>query len=114
MQRRDREADAADAAGRQEPPLTAMTDTPHRRVRSFVRRPGRMTTSQARALEELWPTFGIEFDEQALNLADVFGRDADVVLEIGYGNGDTLVEMAAANPEQNFLGVEVHEPGVGH
>ncbi len=91
-----------------------MTDIPHRRVRSFVRRPGRMTTSQARALEELWPTCGVELDGQPLDLAALFGRDADVVLEIGYGNGDTLVEMAAANPGLNYLGIEVHEPGVGH
>ena len=91
-----------------------MSNPPQRRVRSFVRRPGRITPSQARALDELWPTVGVEFDGQPLDLAALFGRDADVVLEIGYGNGDTLVEMAATHPEQNFLGVEVHEPGVGH
>ena len=91
-----------------------MTNSPHRRVKSFVRRPGRMTTSQARALEDLWPPYGIEFDGQPLDFSAIFGRDANVVMEIGYGNGDTLVEMAAAHPEQDYLGIEVHEPGVGH
>ncbi len=91
-----------------------MTNSPHRRVKSFVRRPGRMTTSQARALEDLWPTYGIEFDGQPLDFSAIFGRDANVVMEIGYGNGDTLVEMAAAHPQQDYLGIEVHEPGVGH
>ena len=91
-----------------------MSNPPQRRVRSFVRRPGRITPSQTRALDDLWPDVGVEYDGQPLDLVTLYGRDAEVVLEIGYGNGDTLVEMAAANPEQNFLGVEVHEPGVGH
>ena len=91
-----------------------MNDFPKRRVRSFVRRPGRMTPSQARALDTLWPVYGVEFDGQRLDFTTVFKRDADVILEIGYGNGDTLVAMAAANPDRNYLGVEVHEPGVGH
>ncbi len=99
-----------------------------RRVRSFVRRPGRMTTSQSRALEDLWPIFGIDWrvdgsaDPTAegadaceqLDLEAVFGRLAPVVLEIGYGNGDTLVARAASDPDRNYLGIEVHEPGVGH
>lgn len=91
-----------------------MNDFPKRRIRSFVRRPGRMTPSQARALDAFWPVYGIEFDGQRLDFTVLFKRDADVILEIGYGNGDTLVAMAAANPERNYLGVEVHEPGVGH
>ena len=91
-----------------------MSNPPQRRVRSFVRRPGRITPSQTRALDDLWPDVGVEYDGQPLDLVTLYGRDAEVVLEIGYGNGDTLVEMAAANPAQNFLGVEVHEPGVGH
>jgi tRNA (guanine-N7-)-methyltransferase len=85
-----------------------------RRVRSFVRRPGRMTRSQTRALEEDWPAYGVEYAPGILDLAAVFGREAPVVLEIGFGNGDTFVEQAAADPERNYLGIEVHEPGVGH
>ncbi|MEE4162574.1 MAG: tRNA (guanosine(46)-N7)-methyltransferase TrmB [Woeseiaceae bacterium] len=87
----------------------------HRRaVRSFVKRAGRLTTSQQRALEELWPTWGIDYAPETLDLDAVFGRAAPRVLEIGFGNGDSLVEMAAGSPETDYLGVEVHEPGVGH
>ena len=86
----------------------------HRAVRSFVRRAGRMTASQERALEALWPKFGIEYSPEEIDLETVFGRRADTVLEIGFGNGDSLVAAAAARPELNFLGIEVHEPGVGH
>lgn len=85
-----------------------------RTVRSFVRRAGRITASQQRALDELWPIFGIEFDDTPLDLPSLFGREAPVVLEIGFGNGETLVEQAVANPDRDFIGIEVHEPGVGH
>lgn len=85
-----------------------------RKVRSFVRRPGRITASQARALTELMPQFGIEFRERALNLGDVFGREAPRVLEIGFGDGEALLTAAANHTDVDFLGVEVHEPGVGH
>ena len=87
----------------------------HRRpVRSFVRRAGRLTASQARALEELWPARGIPFAQRPLDLDAVFGRTAPRVLEIGFGNGESLVEQARQHPELDFLGVEVHEPGIGH
>ena len=86
----------------------------HRPIRSFVRRAGRLTTSQQRALQELWPRYGLEYTGKPLDLADLFGREAPVVLEIGFGNGDTLVEQAVATPGHDFLGIEVHEPGVGH
>ena len=85
-----------------------------RTVRSFVRRTGRLTPSQERALRELWPTFGISYSEQALDLNSVFGRIAPRVLEIGFGNGETLVEQAATAPDTDFVGIEVHKPGVGH
>ncbi len=85
-----------------------------RTIRSFVRRAGRMTASQQRALDDLWPAFGIAFDESPLDFEALFGRRAKVVLEIGFGNGETLVEQAAAAPEKDFIGIEVHEPGVGH
>lgn len=73
-----------------------------------------MTASQQKAMQELWPDMGIEFGEQALDLGGVFGRDAPLVVEIGFGNGDSLVQQALQHPECNFLGIEVHVPGVGH
>ena len=85
-----------------------------RPIRSFVRRAGRLTPSQQRAREELWPVYGIDPRAAPLDLGTVFGRSAPVVLEIGFGNGDTLVQQAAAHPDFDFLGVEVHEPGIGH
>ena len=86
----------------------------HRTIRSFVRRAGRMTNSQERALAELWPVFGVEFDAAPLDFQTLFGRRAPVVLEIGFGNGETLVQQAMEHPDFDFLGIEVHEPGVGH
>jgi tRNA (guanine-N7-)-methyltransferase len=85
----------------------------HRRVRSFVRREGRMTDAQKDALDRLWPRFGIDPPTALLDYASVFGRPAPVVLEIGFGNGDYLLSRAQAEPEKNFLGIEVHRPGVG-
>jgi tRNA (guanine-N7-)-methyltransferase len=93
-----------------------MTDgTPHpRAIRSFVRREGRMTPAQERAFERLWGRFGIDYAPKLLDLDRVFGRRAERVLEIGFGNGETLVEQAAADPGRDYIGVEVHRPGVGH
>ena len=90
------------------------TPSPHRRVRSFVRRAGRLTTGQRRALDELWPRWGIDPPDGSLDLAAPFDRDAPAVLEIGFGDGEVLLETAARHPEWNCLGVEVHEPGIGH
>ncbi|MDY0049334.1 MAG: tRNA (guanosine(46)-N7)-methyltransferase TrmB [Halothiobacillaceae bacterium] len=86
---------------------------PHRPIRSFVRREGRLTVGQQRALDELFPRFGLPGDTP-LDLSAVFGRSAPVTLEIGFGNGETLAAMAAAAPERDFIGIEVHRPGVGH
>ena len=86
---------------------------PLRRIRSFVRRQGRLTKGQQHALDNYWPVMGVEFSEQPLDFTDLFGRDAPVTLEIGFGMGTSLVTMAKARPEQNFLGIEVHSPGVG-
>lgn len=85
-----------------------------RGIRSFVKRTGRMTPSQERALRDLWPKYGIEYDIIRLDLDAEFGRRAERVLEIGFGNGDTLVQAAADHPDIDYLGLEVHEPGVGH
>lgn len=79
-----------------------------------MRRAGRMTASQQRALDELWPDYGVEFSPQQLNLDEIFGRRAAHVLEIGFGNGDSLVQLAADDPASDFLGIEVHDPGIGH
>ncbi|MDZ7791217.1 MAG: tRNA (guanosine(46)-N7)-methyltransferase TrmB [Xanthomonadales bacterium] len=86
-------------------------ETRFRRIRSFVRRPGRLTPGQRRALDELLPRFGIEPD--VTDLRSAFDRAAPLVVEIGFGNGQALAWMAANEPEKNFVGIEVHEPGVG-
>lgn len=83
-------------------------------MRSFVLRGGRLTEGQKRALNELWPRFGIEQGDTVLDLQTLFGNQAPVIMEIGFGNGDATWQMASAHPEQNYLGVEVHRPGVGH
>lgn len=86
---------------------------PLRRIRSFVRRQGRLTKGQQHALDNIWPVMGVEFNDAPLDFAALFGREAPVTLEIGFGMGASLVAMAKAKPEQNFLGIEVHSPGVG-
>ncbi len=86
---------------------------PHRPIRSFVRRSGRLTEGQARALETLWPRFGIEVSKSALSFQQMFQRQAPVFLEIGFGMGQSLAEMAKQRPENDFIGIEVHKPGVG-
>jgi len=87
---------------------------PRRGIRSFVVRAGRMTAAQERAWQELWPRYGVETADHVLDLAAVFGREARRTLEIGFGNGEALVALAAAHPECDYLGIEVHPPGVGH
>ncbi len=82
-----------------------------RRVRSFVRRPGRLTSAQRRALDELLPQYAVDVEQTDLRAA--FERPAPLVLEIGFGSGEALAWMAAREPEKNFVGIEVHEPGVG-
>lgn len=85
-----------------------------RTIRSFVRRSGRLTPSQQRALQELWPTYGISDATEFLDFDRLFVRRAPIVFEIGFGNGETLIQQAHENPDLNFVGIEVHEPGVGH
>ncbi len=77
-------------------------------------RKGRLTHAQARALDELWPKFGIEASTGELNLEQLFGREATLVVEIGFGNGNATWQMAGTEPGKNFIGIEVHKPGVGH
>lgn len=83
-----------------------------RRIRSFVRREGRLTAGQQRALDKLWPRFGLEAGRQ-LDLDAVFGRRAARILEIGFGNGASLAAMAENQPDCDFIGIEVHRPGIG-
>lgn len=89
------------------------TGRPLRKVRSFVLREGRLTKGQERALAELWPQYGVEFRAQETAPAGLFGREAPLVLEIGYGMGASLLAMAQAEPDKDFIGIEVHTPGVG-
>jgi len=84
-----------------------------RGIKSFVIRAGRLTKGQQGALDRQWPVMGLTLEQGPINPVDVFGRDGHVVLEIGYGMGNSLVEMAKAAPEKDFIGVEVHLPGVG-
>jgi tRNA (guanine-N7-)-methyltransferase len=91
-----------------------MQQPPHRRVRSFVKRPGRITAAQRHALERLWPRWGVPFAATPLDLDMLFRRRARRVLDIGFGDGEALLTCAAHHPDVDFLGVEVHEPGVGH
>lgn len=91
-----------------------MTEKHLRRVRSFVRRPGRMTAAQQRALERLWPRWGVPFSGEPLDLDALFGRHAPRVLDVGFGDGEALLTTAANHPDVDYLGIEVHEPGIGH
>jgi len=84
-----------------------------RKVRSFMRREGRLTEGQRRGLEEQWPTCGIEPNDAMLDLDVEFGRSAPRILEIGFGMGESLAAMALAHPENDYLGIEVYRPGVG-
>jgi tRNA (guanine-N7-)-methyltransferase len=94
-----------------------MSDTDpkhHRRIRSYVLREGRLTAGQQRAFDLLWPRFGIDFQSMGLDLEALFGNPNPTLLEIGFGNGESLARMAQADPQRNYLGIEVHGPGVGH
>ncbi|MCG7975914.1 MAG: tRNA (guanosine(46)-N7)-methyltransferase TrmB [Candidatus Thiodiazotropha taylori] len=85
-----------------------------RPIRSYVLRQGRMTEGQQKAYEALWPRYGLELESGPLDLSGVFEQIQPVTLEIGFGNGESLRQMAQNQPQHNFLGVEVHGPGVGH
>ena len=91
----------------------ANVEKPIRTVRSFVRREGRITKAQQRALRELWPRYGVDLAPEPLDFAALFQRRAPVMLEIGFGNGEALCELARTHPENNYVGIEVYRPGIG-
>lgn len=86
---------------------------PLRQIKSFVLRQGRLTKSQENAMSAHWSDFGIDFKPQLLDFNVIFGNAHPVVLEIGFGMGTSLVEMAKQHPDRNYIGIEVHQPGVG-
>lgn len=90
-----------------------MIEPPHRPVRSFVLRQGRVSNAQQRAWDTLFPRFGIPFAETPLDPRALFGRNAPLILEIGSGMGETSVAIAKAQPGNDYIAIEVHLPGVG-
>jgi tRNA (guanine-N7-)-methyltransferase len=94
--------------------MTDIHDLSRRHIRSFVLRQGRVSAAQQRAVDTLLPRFGIPYATQPLNLAQAFARNAPKILEIGFGMGDSTATIALAHPENDYLALEVHTPGVGN
>jgi tRNA (guanine-N7-)-methyltransferase len=92
--------------------VTHLTEKPHSAIRSYVLRTGRKTPAQNKALESLLPLYGLKTTDFS-SIQSIFKNSHPVILEIGFGNGDALYELAAKNPQKNFIGIEVHTPGVG-
>jgi tRNA (guanine-N7-)-methyltransferase len=93
--------------------MTSSEQTFPQRIPSFIRRQGRVTPGQQLALDNYWVKYCLD-PKVDYDFSKVFGRDAPLVVEIGFGNGESLAKMAAANPDTNYIGIEVHRPGVGH
>ena len=94
--------------------FSILTDSQSIQTKSYVPRQGRLTKGQTRAIETGWPIYGFSSSNGVLDLESIFSRRADTVFEVGFGMGESLVAQAKAAPEKNFIGVEVHKPGVGH
>ncbi len=94
--------------------MTETTDLSKRHIRSFVLRQGRVSVAQQRAIDTLLPRFGIPYAARTLDLAQTFGRPAPKILEIGFGMGDSTATIAQSRPENDYLALEVHTPGVGN
>jgi tRNA (guanine-N7-)-methyltransferase len=107
--------DTASSAAPRVPVALAAGEAPERerRIRSYVLRQGRITNAQQRAYEALLPQFGVPWGTQPLDAPAAFGRDAPLIVEIGFGMGEGTAQIAQAHPENNYLGIEVHNPGVG-
>jgi tRNA (guanine-N7-)-methyltransferase len=88
--------------------------TKYREIKSFVLRQGRLTAAQQHALDNYWLDYGIDYSDQVLSFKELFGNSNDVIVEIGFGNGESLLQQAIKQPEYNFIGIEVHGPGLGH
>jgi tRNA (guanine-N7-)-methyltransferase len=101
------------STGAKTPPKPFTRSDGRREIRSFVLRQGRFTEAQQRAFDQLWPRFGIDYTGEPRDYAQIFGRAAPLVLEIGTGNGEALRFAARHDPSRNYLGIEVHAPGVG-
>ena len=86
----------------------------HRAIKSFVLRQGRLTKAQQYALDKHWLNYGIDYSERVLSFNKLFGNNHEVIIEIGFGNGESLLQQAINQPQYNFIGIEVHGPGVGH
>ena len=95
-------------------PENTVPEEHKRSIRSFVLRQGHMTAAQQRAIDTMWPQFGVDFQEAPLDLNHAFGRDNPKVLEIGFGMGVATVEIAKRLPDTDFLAIDVHGPGVGN
>ncbi len=93
--------------------LADTADRPIRKIRSFARRSGRMTASQKKGLATYWDTFGIEFSNCLLDFKSLFGNDAAVNIEIGFGMGENILSVAQNKADENFIGIEVHQPAIG-
>jgi len=93
--------------------MLASEKTPSHRIRSFIRRQGRITQGQQLALDNHWDRYCLD-PHADYDFSQVFGRTAPLIVEIGFGSGDSLAKMAAANPDKDYIGIEVHRPGVGH
>ena len=102
--------DSADNQGMEEP----VPYSERRPVRSYVLRQGRFTAAQKRSLIQYWPRYGLEVENGVIDPAELFGRKAELVMEVGFGMGDSLLSMLRQQPDTDFIGVEVHAPGVGH
>ncbi|HRF84425.1 MAG TPA: tRNA (guanosine(46)-N7)-methyltransferase TrmB, partial [Pseudoxanthomonas sp.] len=102
-----------DSEGAKAPPKPYTASEGRREIRSFVLRQGRFTPAQQRAFDQAWPRFGLDYAGGVRDLDATFGRPAPKVLEIGFGNGEALRFAAGNEPERDFIGIEVHRPGVG-
>lgn len=87
---------------------------PHRPIRTYVVRGGRLTPAQQKAMDRLWPRYGLKIEAGRIDQVALFGREAPLVFEVGFGMGEALLEMASQHPEEDHIGVDVHPPGIGN